>query len=64
MGIKCSPDIFQQVMNDLIGDIANVQVYLDDILIISNGSFEEHLTLMEKVLSRLQEANFRANIKK
>jgi hypothetical protein len=33
MGIKNSPDIFQAVINDLLGDLEFVQVYLDDILI-------------------------------
>ena len=64
MGIKTSPDIFQRIMNDLLGDIPNIQVYLDDILVTSNGTFEEHLQLLEKVLHRLQQANFRANLKK
>ena len=64
MGIKCSPDIFQKIMNDLLGDIIDIQVYLDDILITTHGSFTEHLKLLETVLSRLQQANFRANLRK
>ena len=64
MGIKTSPDIFQNIMNDLLGDMPEIFVYLDDILIVSDGSFQEHLALLEKVLNRLQEANFRANLKK
>jgi hypothetical protein len=34
MGIKTSPDIFQAVINDLLGDLDFAQVYLDDILIV------------------------------
>jgi hypothetical protein len=64
MGVKTSPDIFQRIMYELLGDIPNIQVYLDDILIISNGTFEEHAEIMEKVLHRLQKANFRANLQK
>jgi hypothetical protein len=37
---------------------------LYDIMITSNGTFEEHAAIMEKVLERLQKANFRANLKK
>jgi hypothetical protein len=33
MGVKTSPDIFQRIMYELLGDIPNIQVYLDDILI-------------------------------
>jgi hypothetical protein len=40
MGVKTSPDIFQRIMYELLGDIHNIQVYLDDILITSNGTFE------------------------
>jgi hypothetical protein len=51
-------------MYELLGDIPNIQVYLDDILITSNGTFEEHAAIMEQVLDRLQKANFRANLRK
>jgi hypothetical protein len=59
MGGKTSPDIFQRIMYELLGDILNIQVYLDDILIASNGAFEEHAAIMEKVLQILQKASIR-----
>jgi hypothetical protein len=40
MGVKTSPDMFQRTMYELLGDMPNIQVYLDDILITSNGTFE------------------------
>jgi hypothetical protein len=52
MGVKTSPDIFKRIMYELLGDIPNIQVYLDDILITSNGTFEEHAAIMETVLER------------
>jgi hypothetical protein len=64
MGVKTSPDVFQRIMYELLGDIPNIQVYLDNILITSNGTFEEHAAIMEKVLHILQKANFRANLRK
>jgi hypothetical protein len=33
MGVKTSPDIFQRIMYDFFGDIPNIHVYLDDIII-------------------------------
>jgi hypothetical protein len=51
-------------MYELLGDIHNIQLYLDDIRITSNGTFEEHAAIMEQVLDRLQKANFRANLRK
>jgi hypothetical protein len=64
MGVKTSPDIFQRIMYELLGDIPNIQVYLDDILITSNGTFEEHAAIIKQVLERLKTANFRANLRK
>jgi hypothetical protein len=51
MGVKTSPDIFQRIIYELLGNIPNIQVYLYDIIIItSNGTFEEHAAIMEQVL--------------
>jgi hypothetical protein len=54
MGVKTSPNIFQIIMYKLSGDIPNKQIYLDDIRIASNGTFEEHSATMEQVLDRLK----------
>jgi hypothetical protein len=59
MGVKTSPDIFQRIMYELLGDIPNIQVYLYDIIITSNGTFEEQAAIMEQVLERLQKVKFR-----
>jgi Reverse transcriptase (RNA-dependent DNA polymerase) len=64
MGIKNSPDIFQAVMQDLLGDLEFTRVYLDDILITSSGNLEEHLEKLNQVLKRLTQAGFRCNVKK
>jgi hypothetical protein len=64
IGVKTSPDTFQRIMYELLGDNPNIQVYLDDIMIHSNGTFEEHAAIMEIELEILQKANFRANLMK
>ena len=38
-----SPDIFQEKMNELFNDSEYVQTYIDDLLIISNINFEDHI---------------------
>ena len=43
MGIKNSPDIFQSIMMDLLGDLDYAHTYIDHILITSSGTFKEHL---------------------
>jgi len=64
MGIKNSPDIFQAIMQEILGDLEYVQVYLDDILITSSDSWLEHLEKLDTVLKRLEKAGFRANLHK
>ena len=51
MGLLVATDSFQDRMNALLGYFDYVIVFLDDILIIGNGSFDEHL---EQVLSVIQ----------
>ena len=64
MGISNAPDIFQSIMMRLLGDLDFVHVYMDDILITSNGSFEDHMSKIQQVLRRLDRAGFRANARK
>jgi hypothetical protein len=54
MGVKTSADIFERIMYELLGDIHNIQVYIDDNIITSNGTFEEHTAIIKQVLERLQ----------
>jgi Reverse transcriptase (RNA-dependent DNA polymerase) len=61
MGIKIAPDIFQNVMTKLTQDMEYVKAYLDDLLILTNKSFNDHLTKLEMVLARLSTAGMRIN---
>ncbi len=36
MGLKCSPDIAQAVMESLLSDIEDADVYIDDVGAFSN----------------------------
>ena len=56
-----STDIFQHTLGTLFTGLAHVLVYLDDIVIIGIGSYEEHLAQVEEVLARLLEKGFQAN---
>jgi Reverse transcriptase (RNA-dependent DNA polymerase) len=64
MGIKIAPDIFQNVMTKLTQDMDYVKAYLDDLLILTNKSFNGHLTNLEMVLARLSTAGMRINASK
>jgi Reverse transcriptase (RNA-dependent DNA polymerase) len=61
MGIKIAPDVFQNVMSKLTQDLEYVKTYVDDLLILTNISFAEHLTKLEMVLARLSTAGMRVN---
>ena len=63
MGVCNSPDIFQDKMSSLMQHLNFVRTYLDDLLIITNASFKDHLEKLGTVLKRLQQANLRINIK-
>ena len=52
------PMNFQWVMDSTIGNMFFNNGYLDDILISSEGSFQEHRTRVEKILSTLDKNNF------
>lgn len=64
MGLCNSPDIFQEKMNDLFAGMAEVRAYIDDLLVITNGSFEEHLAKLDVVLGRLRRAGLKVNAEK
>jgi hypothetical protein len=53
MGIKIAPDFFQIFMSKLVQDMEYVKTYLDNLLILTNNSFKDHLLKLEMVLARL-----------
>ena len=64
MGIAGSPNIFQEKMSDLMATLEFIQTYLDDLLIITKGSLEDHLEKLSMVLTRLQDAGLKINANK
>ena len=64
MGIMSSPDIVQAKMLELMMSLEYARTYLDNLLVISNGSFEDHLDKLKVVLQRLSNAGFKVNAKK
>ena len=64
MGLCNSPDIFQEKMSELMEGLDFVRTYIDDLLCLTKGSFEDHLEKLERVLSRLQQAGLKVNANK
>jgi Reverse transcriptase (RNA-dependent DNA polymerase) len=61
MGLSVSPDIYQEKMSSLFTDMENVICFIDDIALITNGSFTSHLRQLDAVLQRLNDNNLQVN---
>ena len=59
-----SPDVFQEKMSILMTDFEFVRACIDDLLVCTEGTFEEHLEHLNKVLQRLADAWLQINAKK
>jgi hypothetical protein len=57
MGLKCSPDIAQAAMENVLSDIDDAEVYIDDVGVFSNN-WDHHVNLLATVLRRLHEKGF------
>jgi hypothetical protein len=51
-------------MQAMLDDFEFVRVYIDNILILTNGTYEDHLDKLNQVLTRIEERGFRANVHK
>ena len=63
MGVSQSPDIAQQIMEEVLRGIDGVECYIDDLALFSDN-WEDHKRLVKEVLDRLQEAGFTINPRK
>ena len=60
MGVSCSPDVAQEIMEDLFRSLDQTDVYIDDVGVFDD-SWEKHLASLDKVLTILQDSNFTVN---
>jgi hypothetical protein len=60
MGIKQSPDVAQEIMEDIFRDMDETDIYIDDVGTFSDD-FESHLASLEKVLKLLEDNGFTVN---
>ncbi len=64
VGFGGSADIFQAQIMDLMAALEFVRPYIDDLLIITRETLDEHLQKMETVLTRLHDAGLKVNAAK
>ena len=63
-GLTDMPAAFQKVMDYTLVGLMNTHCFLDDIIIVSGGSKEDHLKLVYKCLKKLDDDNLRINLPK
>ncbi len=59
-----SADIFWAQMMDLMAFLEYVQAFIDNLLIITRGTLDDHLLKIETVLARLHGARLKVNAAK
>ncbi len=64
MGFGGSANIIQAQIMELMAFLEFVQVYMDNLLIITRGILDKHLHKMETVLTRLGDARLKVNVAK
>lgn len=62
-GVKCAPEIFQRIMQNLLRDIPHVRVFFDDIIIFSK-TLSAHKLHVQQVRQRLEENGLTINVEK
>ena len=60
MGLKCSPDIAQAAMDDVLSGIKDAHVYINDVGTFSDD-WDQHVNLIATILWRLRENGFTIN---
>ena len=61
MGLCNSTDIFQEKMSEIFVGIDTVRVYTGELLHVTTGSWTEHLTVLEEMLTCLQKVGLKVN---
>ena len=63
-GLTDLPSFFQKMMDTTLDGLKSTNAFLDDIIIISKGTLEEHETEIDKTLNRLDNKNLAITLHK
>ena len=64
MGVANLPEILQQKTNDLFHGFEFIRAYIDKLLILTKGDWEDHVEKLEPTLNKLKEICLTCNIEK
>ena len=62
-GLKCAPEIFQRIMDEMLEGIEGATAIMDDILIVGRD-LEQHDAVLRKVIERATSYNLKLNLQK
>ena len=61
MGVCIPTDVFQQRLSEILTTVDHLYVFIDDILIIGKGSWDDHLKQIDQVLKILYDFGMQVN---
>ncbi len=64
MGFSGSADIFQAEMENLMATLEYIRVFIDNLLVITKGSLDDHLDKLKQVFIRLRDVGLKINATK
>ena len=64
MGLCNSPDIFQEKMSTLMAGLEFVRTYIDDLLVMTMSTWDDHLKCLDLVFKRIYDAGLKVNARK
>ena len=60
MGIFIRRYVFQEKMSKFLQDMVHACIYMDELVIISNDVFKNHMYILDEVLNWLEKQEFRS----
>ena len=61
MGLKCSPDISREIMENIFRHVKYTDVYIDNVRAFTHNGWENHIQLLDQILGLLTENGFTVN---
>ena len=60
MGVKVSPDVAQNIMEEILQG-TDCSIYMDDVGVWTNGTFKSHLQVLDQILKQFNDNNLKCN---
>lgn len=64
MGVSIVPDLFQDCICQFFEDLEAVKAYMDDLLVVMWGMYEQHLEELDTIMKQLSQAGLKRKIEK